>query len=130
MPTPSKPFVLLHHVLSDKEHWDLCLDLGDMLATWQIAADPLKNPSAGEPPGRPARRIGDHRRAYLDYEGEVSGNRGTVQRVDQGLWQPIEQAEDGWRVRLDGRHLKGVYQLPGGNTPGEFVLVPWERPEF
>ncbi|MFM9996414.1 MAG: hypothetical protein ACKVU4_11520 [Phycisphaerales bacterium] len=31
-----------------------------------------------------AERIGDHRAAYLDYEGEVSGGRGRVTRVAEG----------------------------------------------
>lgn len=31
-----------------------------------------------------AERIGDHRRRYLDYEGEISGGRGRVRRLASG----------------------------------------------
>lgn len=36
-----------------------------------------------------AQRLGDHRAIYLDYQGPVSGNRGTVRRVARG-WCTIE----------------------------------------
>ena len=44
-----------------------------------------------------ATALGDHRVAYLDYEGPVSGNRGTVRRWDHGSYEAT-------------------------STPGEFIL--------
>lgn len=36
----------------------------------------------------PLQRIGAHRRAYLSYQGSISGNRGWVTRIDQGWFSP------------------------------------------
>jgi hypothetical protein len=34
-----------------------------------------------------AERLADHRLAYLDYEGPVTGNRGNVRRIDVGTYR-------------------------------------------
>ena len=39
-----------------------------------------------------ADRIDDHRWRYLTWEGELSGGRGTVERVNAGSWTPIENS--------------------------------------
>jgi len=111
-----RPFVLLYHILSDNPHWDLCLDLGDVLATWRIEADPLANDPAPAPLA--ARRIADHRRAYLDYEGPVSGDRGHVRRVDRGNWRPVRQTPACWQIHLEGERLRGIFELPAGTDAG------------
>ena len=54
-------------------HWDLMLDTGETLRTWRLEPA-LPGVIRAEP-------LGNHRRAYLDYEGPVSGNRGSVQRL-------------------------------------------------
>jgi hypothetical protein len=72
-----------------------------------------------------ARALADHRPAYLDYEGPVSGGRGTVARVDGGTYVAVEWEADRVRVRLRGRQLVGEALLwknplessgPGGAT--------------
>lgn len=71
-------FVILEHdhpVL----HWDLLLEAGDVLHTWRLVAPPGAEPIE-------ATALGDHRRMYLDYEGPVSGQRGTVRRHDAGTF--------------------------------------------
>lgn len=82
-------FVLLEHdhpVL----HWDFMLENAETLLTWRLSRIPAAD---GNPV--PAEPLSDHRRVYLDYEGPVSGNRGTVRRVDVGQFE--------WRVRDDCR---------------------------
>ena len=37
----------------------------------------------------PATRLPDHRKHYLDYEGEVTGNRGIVSRIDAGIYEQL-----------------------------------------
>jgi hypothetical protein len=71
-------FVILEH---DHPclHWDLMLEAGDVLQTWRLANPPEMGSSPIE-----AMALGDHRIAYLDYEGPVSGNRGAVRRWDTG----------------------------------------------
>ncbi len=76
---PSR-FVILHHQVADGEHWDLMLERGDVLLTWQLAREPVDRSSLPIP----AKRLADHRKGFLDYEGPVSGDRGHVRRVDTG----------------------------------------------
>ncbi len=96
-------FVLLHHTLPDdstrKSHWDLMIDTGHFLLTFEL----LSLPGNLSPPPRvawPATRLPDHRRHYLDYEGVIAPpaqtssdnkeinkqaiNRGSVRRIAAG----------------------------------------------
>jgi hypothetical protein len=97
-------------------HWDLLVeDPGrERLPTWRLARDPLG--ATGE---IPAERIQDHRRLYLDYEGEVSGDRGVVRRLDRGP-ATIECLEaDHVIVALNGERLRGRFEIirpPSGPT--------------
>jgi hypothetical protein len=107
-------FVVLRHELppgsSRTSHYDLMLELGGVLQTW--ACDEL--PAAGR--SVLAQRLADHRLAYLDYEGPVSGDRGTVSRIAAGEYQQIAETADERTVRLMGEGLRGVLtirQLPG-----------------
>jgi hypothetical protein len=120
MPEPSRPFVILHHVPAGPEHWDLMLDAGERLVTWQLLDDPRMLTASPAPGAVRARRIADHRRAYLDYEGPVSGGRGSVSRVDRGHYALVEQQADRWVLQLAGVLLNGRFQLTA--THGEL----WE----
>ena len=99
-------FVLLEHRWNGV-HWDLMFETapGGLMPTWAIDAPVV--------PGRdlPARRLADHRAAYLDYEGEISGGRGTVRRVDRGVYEPLAWTDDLVRVRLEGAQLVGLAVL-------------------
>ena len=103
--------MILHHLLDGGEHWDLCLEHGDVLLTWQLEREPV------ECPARPihARRIADHRKAYLDYEGPISGNRGEVRRVHRGSLELEQRTADGYVFRLASDRLNGRFHLkPAG----------------
>jgi hypothetical protein len=43
-----------------------------------------------------------HRTAYLDYEGPVSGDRGTVRRVEAGRFRFRHRSEDRWELDVQG----------------------------
>src|SRR3989304_1881295 len=103
---PSR-YVILHHRLDDGEHWDLMLEQGDVLLTWQLLREPVNRDSLPIP----ARRIGDHRKSYLDYEGPLTGGRGTVQRVDSGSLDIVKNAAGGLRLVLAGKRLCGSFLL-------------------
>jgi hypothetical protein len=46
--------------------------------------------------------LGDHRRAYLDYQGPISGNRGEVRRAAAGTYATLDAgAGSEWCVELD-----------------------------
>ena len=100
-------FVILHHRLDHGEHWDLMLEHGDALLTWQLLREPVDHNSLPIP----ARRIGNHRKAYLDYEGPLTGDRGTVRRVDSGSLDIIEDTAQGLRIVLTGKRLHGSFIL-------------------
>jgi hypothetical protein len=48
---------------------------------------------------------------YLDYEGEISGNRGTVHRVAEGSYTAEVWEEGRVRVRLHGSQLVGDVEI-------------------
>lgn len=73
--------------------------------------------------GIAAKQLQDHRLAYLDYEGPVSGDRGCVQRVDRGLWLPLEQTPSRWTFRLNGSLLIGRFELKAEDeSPGQWTV--------
>ncbi len=100
-------YAILHHRLPDGEHWDLLLQQGNMLATWQLQAKPTG------PQALPvaATRIGDHRKKYLVYEGPIDGDRGVVARFDHGHYRILERDEHRWLVHLTGQVLVGRFCL-------------------
>lgn len=64
-----------------------------------------------------------HRRAYLTYEGEVSGNRGRVRQIDAGhvtteLWTP-----DRTILTVALRHFHGRLELRR-LAPGRLIATP------
>jgi hypothetical protein len=95
-------YVILEHD-HPRRHWDLMLEVGEALRTWRLEGWPENGVQIRAEP------IGDHRIAYLDYEGPVSGNRGRVQRRDEGTYAggltlPLS-------VTVSGRCLKGAITI-------------------
>ncbi|HYV34210.1 MAG TPA: DNA polymerase ligase N-terminal domain-containing protein [Gemmataceae bacterium] len=86
-------------------HWDFMLEAGPALRTWRLASPPSVGVVIE------ATAIGDHRIAYLDYEGPLTGNRGAVVRWDFGEFEKMEQSEQRWVVRLHGMRLSGTATL-------------------
>jgi DNA polymerase Ligase (LigD) len=86
-------------------HWDFMLETGQALRTWRLAS----SPAAGQEIS--ATSLGEHRLMYLDYEGPVSGNRGTVAQWDRGEFEALESDEPCIVVRLRGRRLHGTATL-------------------
>ena len=107
MPQPSGQYVILHHTGFGDEHWDLMLERGQLLATWQLLENPQPLLTGDATGSIPARRIGDHRRAYLTYEGPVSNDRGEVARIAAGRYETVEDTADEWRFRMGG----GVFSV-------------------
>lgn len=94
----TKRFVVQKHTTSTGQHWDFMLEYGDVLATWQIGINP------GEWPGRmiECSRIFDHRLKYLDYEGAISGDRGSVSIALAGNYHPIKCEDQLWEIEMTG----------------------------
>jgi hypothetical protein len=106
-------FVLLEHRWKGV-HWDLMLEIGEVLRSWAIDAPIVVGQEL------PARALPDHRRVYLDYEGVISGDRGTVRRLDEGTYCMILWTAEQVRVELAGFQLVGEVELRqvGGNSNG------------
>jgi hypothetical protein len=86
-------------------HWDFMLENEAVLRTWRLDQPP---DSAGEITARP---LPDHRLAYLDYEGPVSGNRGEVRRWDRGEYLSVAERDEGLEIELRGEKLSGRARL-------------------
>jgi len=88
-------YVILHHSGIAEPHYDLLFEThpGSMLATWRSTEWPIESRT-------PVTRLRDHRRLYLDYEGDLSDNRGSVQRLAEGTCQ-VDVGENAvWTIRL------------------------------
>jgi hypothetical protein len=72
-------YAVLRHEGVDQPHFDLLFETspGSMLQTWRLPAWPLVQVEE-------ATRIRDHRPAFLAYQGQLTGDRGHVMRVDEG----------------------------------------------
>jgi len=87
-------------------HWDFLLEEDAGCRTWRLLNDPE---SASD--GIKAESLPLHRLMYLDYEGPVSGGRGTVVQWDRGtfVWRVNEPAV--CEMILSGTRWQGLFRL-------------------
>ena len=103
-----KQFVFHYHTDYKSPHYDLMLNYGDALATWQLEI-PLSE--MVEKQTILVRKIADHRLFYLTYEGEISRGRGKIKRIDFGYYEPLISEEFYWDFILRGQKYINHYQL-------------------
>lgn len=117
------------HDTGNGVHWDLMLEAEegedvDALATWSLLAPP------GGGTAVRALRIADHRKAYLDYEGPISGGRGTVRIWDRGTCLQRDLGVDRIELALAGERLRGMFvlsdagEVEGGKAVWTFAPAP------
>ena len=117
-PTKEAPrFVILFHQVPEsnsgsqqgrKNHWDLMIQSREILETWSL-----------EKPFQPhatvaAQKLPPHRLAYLTYEGAISRNRGSVERVDSGYVDgelPADFSAKHFSIRLRSSQLLGIAEF-------------------
>ncbi len=117
-------FVILFHECPPESprssHFDLMLESDGGLRTWAIALLPCGwGVAAGLPISADATatesvaatQLLNHRLAYLDYEGPISDDRGTVSRIDAGTFVSIKEATEEWAVELTGQRIRGQVTL-------------------
>ncbi len=104
----SQRFVIQNHAAPGGDHFDLMLEVGDVLATWRIGR-PAADLAEGE--AIDATALGDHRLAYLDYEGDLTDGRGSVTLADAGEYETLQRTDDLWRFELRGRSARGAFEL-------------------
>ncbi len=97
-------YVILRHEGIDDPHFDLMFETapGSELETWRVTEWPAHD-------GTAIAYLKPHRRAYLDYEGPLSGNRGHVRRIHVGTHTLIENQPAVLVVKLE---TESVLALP------------------
>jgi len=102
-PTPMHFAILTHdHPFL---HWDLLLEAGPMCRTWRLQTSPEHDGLIF------AEAIPDHRLLYLDYEGPVSGDRGSVSRWDGGHLVWLTATESNVEILVCGTRWQGRVSL-------------------
>ena len=126
----SNQWVLLHHQVGERlgdrgDHYDFLLSSVDFGAAGSPPASPVQGKSGSENSGLKdfpllltwaiprnplgeslpmecsAERLPDHRRAYLEYEGPISGDRGRVQQVARGSYEVVNWSGEQIELRLE-----------------------------
>lgn len=95
----ARPTTLLRHELPNGTHhfdWLLARDDDGPLLTFRTDRDISRDNDPFD-----AERIPDHRRAYLAYEGPVSGGRGRVVRVASGWCMILTESDQKLVVHLE-----------------------------
>jgi len=102
-------YVILYHACPPDygraSHWDLMLEKEGHLRTWALSAEPGRDrvvEAQGLPP---------HRLSYLDYEGPLSGGRGSVSCWDHGLYRIRSETAAQLVLELQGARLQGTFSL-------------------
>lgn len=99
-------FVILHHQVPAKpkhpasEHWDLMLEDKNELLTWAIQSQPHVGKLIE------AKQLANHRLKYLDYEGPISDQRGSVSRFLAGRFAWIQRDEA--RIKIELHDLEAI----------------------
>lgn len=98
--------VILYHETPDDatvdSHLDFMLQANDELLTWRWGEIPQDNQMFV------AARLANHRVEYLTLEGKLSGNRGTVTRIDHGTFEPpIDNAQQQFSILIQTTKLQG-----------------------
>ncbi len=93
-----------HQGSTEGDHYDLLLESGEMLRTWRFPSPHFENPQA-------AKQLKDHRKKYLDYEGEITGGRGNVSIHETGTYEIDVWSDKVVQVALTGGTIKTRLRL-------------------
>jgi hypothetical protein len=120
---PVTHYVILFHDGLLEPHYDLMFQtqMGGMLSTWRL---PVWRPTGPTE----AQKLPDHRQAYLTFEGEISGGRGTVRRVEHGICHAERCADGGWNVLLETEPIGEEFVLRLKPISGERWLCELGKP--
>ena len=107
-------FVIQKHAAS-RLHYDFRLELDGVLVSWAVPKGPSYDPADK----RMAIHVEDHPLTYGSFEGTIPAKQygaGTVIVWDNGIWEPIDDPQEGLAkgklaFRLHGQKLEGLWEL-------------------
>ncbi len=115
---PVYKFVVHKHIQAEGTHWDLMLanafasELDEKnsvkLATWKFDVPPV---TRNFRPFLIGKRIFNHRKVYLEYEGIISNNRGRCEIFDRGTYTLVDVRDNLLKIHISGQQLKGLFVL-------------------
>src|ERR1044072_7740924 len=114
--------LIVHMHDATRLHWDLRLEMDGVLKYWAVP----KGPSANPADKRLAVKVEDHPLEYGDFEGIIpEGNygAGTVVVWDRGIWEPLEDPQEG----LEKGKL--LFNLKGYKLHGRWTLIKLKKTE-
>jgi hypothetical protein len=103
----AKSFVIQEHTRGNEVHWDLMLELGDVLRTWRLDKAPGQ---IGTEPAAATRSF-DHNLRFLTYQGPVNEGLGRVRIADEGKFEVLEESESQMHIDFRGNVLLGRFVL-------------------
>ncbi len=116
-------YVILRHEFppqaSRLTHWDLMMEHEGRLLTWSLPTLPIETGSLT------CTKLPDHRIHYLDYEGDLSDNRGKVKRVETGEFEWLREPREGaWQAKLKSSDETKIIELtPVANSTTEWLAT-------
>ena len=93
-------FVILFHEMPPgnerPSHWDLMLKQDGELLTWALPLNPFTIREFT------VQRLPNHRLEYLEFEGPISGQRGTVKQIAKGRYHWLNLVDtDNWKAQFN-----------------------------
>lgn len=101
---------LIHKHAASHLHYDLRLEMDDVLKSWAIPKEPPLDSGVK----RLAVQVEDHPLEYATFEGTIPEGEygaGTVEIWDKGTYDLVDKKENKLIVDLKGQKLKGSYVL-------------------
>ena len=105
-----KLIFVIHKHYATHLHWDLRLEMNDVLKSWAIP----KQPSVSKGVKRLAIKVEDHPLEYAKFHGvipEPHYGAGKVEIWDKGTYEMLEKKQKSMKIKLHGKKLKGDYVL-------------------
>ncbi len=124
---PATRFAVQRHETPDsaESHFDLLVERDGVLVTFRVDdLDALAELAEGE--RLAVERIADHRIIYLDFEGSISGDRGTVTLRDRGPGEVRPRGDGSLDLRVAGDRVRGTFRAAPAAPEAEAApLGPW-----
>ena len=111
-------FAILRMKAPQGLHWDLLLESGAVLRAWALPQPPEPGVELA------VRGLPDHRLLYLDYEGPIAGDRGSVTAWDRGNYRCLRESDTELAIEFSGGKLRGQATLRQAARHGGPMAVP------